>query len=125
MKDPEALAATMNKLDYLKKTLQSNPEAVLSNSFLNCTLSLSNDKSLPRKLKPDVSSSGSISFELTKHSNPGDFKKEKKKEEKEKEKKEEKVKEGKMEKKEEEDGDYAMEFEEYSENVEMNERREA
>ncbi len=74
----------MNKLDYLKNTLQNNPEAVLSNSFLNCTLSLSNDKSLPRRLKEEISSSGSISLELTRRSNPGDFKKEKKSEEMEK-----------------------------------------
>lgn len=71
-KDPQALAATIQKLDQLKNTLKQHPEAVLSNSFLDCTLSLSGGQSLPRKIKEEpIASSGSISFELTKRESPG------------------------------------------------------
>ena len=62
-KDPQALANTLHKLDVLQNTLKEHPEALLSNSFLDCTLNLSADKSLPRKLKEEaISSSGSLSF---------------------------------------------------------------
>jgi hypothetical protein len=52
----------------LKNTLHKNPEAVLSSSFLTCTLSLSGDKSMPRKLREEIESSDEISFDLTKRS---------------------------------------------------------
>ena len=72
MKDPQSLEQTLNKLDSLKNTLQKNPEAVLSNSFLDCTLSLSGDKSLPRKLKEQsIDASGSVAFDFTRRSSPG------------------------------------------------------
>lgn len=37
-------AATTNKLELLQETIKKNPQALLSDSFLNCTLSLSHDQ---------------------------------------------------------------------------------
>ena len=51
MNNPQAMEATLNRLDAMKITLQKNPEAVLSNSFMDCSLELSGDRSMPRKLK--------------------------------------------------------------------------
>ncbi len=45
----------------LQQTLKKNPQALLSDSFLNCTLSLSNEFSPSKKeMKMDVS--GSIEY---------------------------------------------------------------
>ena len=62
----------MNKLDLLKNTLKNNPEAVLSNSFLACTLSMSTDPLLQshKKEKHEVSATESFSFDFTKASSP-------------------------------------------------------
>ena len=67
--NPLALTATITRLDALKNTLQKNPEAVLSSSFLDCTLELSGDKSMPRKLREQphpMAGSESVDFELSK-----------------------------------------------------------
>lgn len=86
---------------------------------MNCTLSLSGDKSLPRKLKEDpVSSSGSLSFELTKRSSPGLEKAPKGEKKESAENKKRKPSEAS-----DENEEYAMDFEEYNENIEINERR--
>ena len=41
--DTNTVNKTMNKLEMLQQTLRSNPQAVMSDSFMNCTLSLSGD----------------------------------------------------------------------------------
>jgi hypothetical protein len=38
----------LNKLNQFKNTLEKNPQALLSDSFLNCTLSMSQEPNLKR-----------------------------------------------------------------------------
>jgi hypothetical protein len=74
MQDPQVITtATMNKLDLLQKTLQKNPQALLSQSFLTCTLSLSHDPAqLSKEEEFSLTNNNSISFDLTKQSKKSD-----------------------------------------------------
>ena len=67
--DTNTVNKTMNKLSMLEQTLRSNPQAVMSDSFMNCTLSLSSDP-VAFKKKEEMDGSGSIEFELTKRPPP-------------------------------------------------------
>ena len=39
--DPVGIANALGRLNLLQQTIKKNPQALLSDSFLNCTLSLS------------------------------------------------------------------------------------
>jgi hypothetical protein len=70
--DPAVVSNAISKLDLLQQTIKKNPQALLSDSFLNCTLSLSQEPQVDRtKLeKEKMEASSSLEFELTKQSSP-------------------------------------------------------
>lgn len=76
--DPAVVANAINRLDLLQQTLKKNPQALLSDSFLNCTLSLSQEpqqkkekqEQKEQKEKEKMEVSASLSLELTRQSAP-------------------------------------------------------
>lgn len=57
--DPAVVSNAITRLDLLQETIKKNPQALLSDSFLNCTLSLSQE---PQKLQEKMEVSASISL---------------------------------------------------------------
>jgi hypothetical protein len=74
--DPAVVTNAISRLDLLQQTLRKNPQALLSDSFLNCTLSLSQEpfkekeKQEQKEQKEKLEVSASISLDLTRQSSP-------------------------------------------------------